>query len=467
MNYRIVSGIETHIELSTKSKIFCGCSTRFGAPPNTQCCPVCTGQPGALPSLNMRAVQLGIRAGLALHCRISPRMRFDRKNYFYPDLPKGYQITQYDLPLCTGGYVQLESGRRIRIERVHLEEDAGKLIHQNGSTYIDYNRSGVPLIEVVSMPDISSPQEAREYVEQLQLIMRYAGVSDCRMQEGSMRCDINISLVKDGEAGTRTEIKNMNSPAYIARAMQAEAERQRKILLGGGRVERATLRYDEASGRTVPMRLKEGAEDYRYFPEPDLPEITISRQFTESAGALPEMPHERFERHISLGVSANHARILCRYVAEGAFFYGCVKHGADAAKCSNLIAGTVFALITDDDGREEFFKNFPPEDFARLVRAVTDGKIGTTLAQGVLEKVITRGGAVVDYLTAQDMRGIDVEELRELCRAAVAADPVAAADYRAGKLKAIGAFFGYIKRASEGRADIPAAEAILKELLKN
>ena len=265
MKYQMVSGFETHVELSTATKIFCGCSTKFGAAPNTHCCPVCIGQPGALPVLNKKVVEYAIRAGLATHCTINTVTHLDRKNYCYPDLPKAYQISQYDKPLCEHGYVELESGKRIRITRIHIEEDAGKLVHERGHTFIDYNRGGVPLIEIVSEPDISSPQEAREYVEKLQLIMRYIGVSDCRMQEGSLRCDVNISLKREGDTrpGTRTEIKNMNSLNFIERAMEYEAARQAEILDGGGKVEQATLRYDETTGETYVMRTKEDAQDYR------------------------------------------------------------------------------------------------------------------------------------------------------------------------------------------------------------
>ena len=268
MKYQLVSGLETHVELATATKIFCGCTTAFGGAPNTHCCPVCTGQPGALPILNKRVVEFAIRAGLATHCTINTTTHLDRKNYCYPDLPKAYQISQFDKPLCEHGYVELESGKRIGITRIHIEEDAGKLVHESGFTFIDYNRGGVPLIEIVSEPDISSPEEAREYVEKLQLIMRYIGVSDCKMQEGSMRCDVNISLMPVGSTkfGTRTEIKNMNSLSYIEKAMAYEYSRQAEILDNGGEVVQATMRYDEHTGETSVMRTKEDAHDYRYFP---------------------------------------------------------------------------------------------------------------------------------------------------------------------------------------------------------
>ncbi|MBO4962171.1 MAG: Asp-tRNA(Asn)/Glu-tRNA(Gln) amidotransferase subunit GatB, partial [Clostridia bacterium] len=268
MKYEIVSGLETHVELSTKTKIFCGCTTAFGGAPNSHTCPVCTGMPGALPILNRKVLEYAIRAGLATNCKINLITRMDRKNYTYPDLPKAYQISQFDKPVCENGYITLSSGKKIGITRIHIEEDAGKLVHENGYTYVDYNRGGVPLIEIVSEPDISSSDEAKEYIEKLQLIMRYIGVSDCKMQEGSIRCDVNISLRPVGETkfGTRTEIKNMNSLSHIEKAMKYEYERQAEILDNGGKVVQETLRFNEEDGTTSSMRGKEDAQDYRYFP---------------------------------------------------------------------------------------------------------------------------------------------------------------------------------------------------------
>ena len=284
MKYELVSGFETHIELSTKTKIFCGCTTQFGGEPNTHCCPVCIGLPGTLPVLNREVVRFAIKAGLAVHGEIAEVAKMDRKNYCYPDLSKAYQISQLYAPLIIGGYVELSNGRKIRLHHIHIEEDAGKLIHQHGDTYVDYNRGGVPLIEIVSEPDIRSIDEAKEYVERLQQVMRYIGVSDCKMQEGSMRCDVNISVRPEGtEAfGTRTEIKNMNSITNIARAMEYEYERQVDLIESGGKVVQETLRFDDASGTTSSMRSKEDAHDYRYFRDPDLVTINIARDEVEA-----------------------------------------------------------------------------------------------------------------------------------------------------------------------------------------
>ena len=271
VKYEMVAGLETHVELSTRTKIFCGCTTAFGGEPNTHCCPICIGLPGTLPKLNERVVEYAIKAGLATHCRIAENARMDRKNYVYPDLPKAYQISQFDKPLCEGGYIELSNGRKIRLTRIHIEEDAGKLVHERGDTYVDYNRGGVPLIEIVSEPDIRSIDEAKEYLEKIQLIMKYIGVSDCKMQEGSLRCDVNISLrpVGSEKFGTRCEIKNMNSFTYMERAMKYEFERQADLLDSGEEVIQETRRYDVESGCTESMRGKEDAQDYRYFREPD------------------------------------------------------------------------------------------------------------------------------------------------------------------------------------------------------
>ena len=299
MKYELVSGFETHIELSTKTKIFCGCTTQFGGEPNTHCCPVCIGLPGTLPVLNKEVVRFAIKAGLAVHGKIAEVAKMDRKNYCYPDLAKAYQIGQLYAPLIIGGYIELSNGRKIRLHHIHIEEDAGKLIHRHGDTYVDYNRGGVPLIEIVSEPDIRSIDEAKEYVERLQQVMRWVGISDCKMQEGSMRCDVNISVRPEGteEFGTRTEIKNMNSITNIARAMEYEYERQVDLIESGGKVVQETLRFDDVTGATSSMRSKEDAHDYRYFRDPDLVTINIPREEVEQLKAeMPELPADRFER---------------------------------------------------------------------------------------------------------------------------------------------------------------------------
>ena len=469
MKYRMVSGFETHVELATNTKIFCGCSTKFGASPNTHCCPVCTGQPGALPVLNKKVVEFAIRAGLATHCTINTTTHLDRKNYCYPDLPKAYQISQFDKPLCEHGYVELESGKKIRLTRIHIEEDAGKLVHERGYTFIDYNRGGVPLIEIVSEPDISSPEEAREYVEKLQLIMRYIGVSDCKMQEGSMRCDVNISLQREGSSvlGTRTEIKNMNSLSFIEKAMAYEAKRQEEVLSSGGEVEQATLRFDEATGETYVMRTKEDAQDYRYFPEPDLLTVKIPQaEVDKIAASLPELPLEKLRRYTgALGISVQNARLLYKYKAVCDFFERCLSLGAGAKNLSNLIVGTVYSYLPTEEEKEAFKINVAAEEMAGRAKYVDGGKINFTLAQMTLSKMLKEGGALGDYIKPADLEGISDGELEELCKRAIEENPKIAEDFRGGKEKAIGGLFGYIKRATQGRADIKKAEAVLRRLL--
>lgn len=470
MKYELVAGLETHVELAAATKIFCSCTTAFGGAPNTHCCPVCTGQPGALPVLNKKAVEYAVRAGLATHCKINAVTHLDRKNYCYPDLPKAYQISQFDKPLCYGGYVELESGKRIGITRIHIEEDAGKLVHERGFTFVDYNRGGVPLIEIVSEPDISSADEAREYVEKLQLMMRYIGVSDCKMQEGSMRCDVNVSLRPEGSKilGTRTEIKNMNSISFMERAIAYEYDRQAEILDGGGKVEQATLRFDEHSGETSVMRTKEDAQDYRYFPEPDVLTVRISESAVEEArAALPELPLEKLRRYIGvLGIGEQNARHLYRYRKVCDFLDRAVEKGANPRRAANLMVGTVYSALATEEDKEKFEIKVSAEEFAKLVILLDEGKINSTLAQMTLTKLLERGGEVAEYITAEDVAGVSQDELTALCRRAMAANPQAVADFKGGKEKAISALYGYIKRATQGKADIRKADEILRSLIK-
>ena len=322
--YETVIGLEVHVELATKTKIFCGCTTKFGGAPNSHCCPVCIGLPGTLPKLNREVVRYAIRAGLAVHGEIAEISKMDRKNYCYPDLSKAYQISQLYAPLIIGGYVELSNGRKIRLHHIHIEEDAGKLIHQHGDTYVDYNRGGVPLIEIVSEPDIRSIDEAREYVEKLQQVMRYIGISDCKMQEGSMRCDVNISVRPKGseKLGTRTEIKNMNSINNIAKAMEYEFERQVDLIENGGSVVQETLRYDDATNTTSSMRSKEDAHDYRYFRDPDLVTIHVPKDVVEEIkAAMPELPADKCRRYIDeLAIPEKDAQLLTKYRKISEYF---------------------------------------------------------------------------------------------------------------------------------------------------
>lgn len=470
MKYRLVSGLETHVELATATKIFCGCTTAFGGAPNTHCCPVCTGQPGTLPVLNKKVVEYAIRAGLATHCTINTTTHLDRKNYCYPDLPKAYQISQFDKPLCEHGYVELESGKRIGITRIHIEEDAGKLVHESGYTYIDYNRGGVPLIEIVSEPDISSPEEAKEYVEKLQLIMRYIGVSDCKMQEGSMRCDVNISVMPDGatEFGTRTEIKNMNSISYIEKAMGYEYRRQIEVIESGGKIVQATLRYDEHSGETSVMRTKEDAQDYRYFPEPDILTVVIPEEkVDEIRASLPELPTDKLHRYIcELKINPATAKLLYKYKRVCDFAEKAFALGAGVKNTVNLIVGTLYSKLETEEDKEKFLLPVTAEEMAKLVKLADEGKINITLAQKTLAKMAEEGKPVSEYIRPADIAGMDDGELEIICRQAVEANPAAVADFKAGKDKAIFALYGFVKKATQGKADIKKADAIIKKLIK-
>ncbi len=469
MNYEIVCGIETHIELATRTKIFCGCTTEFGGEPNTHCCPVCTGQPGSLPILNQKVVEYAIRAGLALNCKINTRSHMDRKNYVYPDLPKAYQISQYDEPLCENGYIELDSGKRIGITRIHIEEDAGKLIHENGYTYIDYNRSGVPLIEIVSEPDISSAEEAREYAEKLQLIMRYIGISDCKMQEGSMRCDVNLSLRKPGDPnfGVRTEIKNINSLSFIQKAVMAEAERQADILDAGGTIVQQTMRYDEATNSVAPMRDKENSDDYRYFPDPDILRFCIDEdKIEEIRASLPELPFDKLRRYVNdLGLPEATARQISRYRKVAEFFEGTLAGGASVKNAANLIVGTIFSHMNTEEEKELFAVRISADQFAELVRLLDEKKINYGVAQGTLQKMLESGKSVDEFIKPEDLAGISDEELESLCREAFDANPKAVADVRNGKDKAINVMFGFIMKKTGGKADIRKAEALLRKMI--
>lgn len=469
LKYELVAGFETHVELQTKTKIFCSCTTAFGGDPNTHCCPVCIGLPGTLPKLNERVVEYAIMAGLATNCEIAGIAKMDRKNYCYPDLPKAYQISQYDKPLCQHGYIELSNGRRIRILRIHIEEDAGKLIHSHGDTYVDYNRGGVPLIEIVTEPDFRSVDEAKEYVERLQQIMRYIGVSDCRMQEGSMRCDVNISVRPAGSEnlGTRTEIKNMNSITNIAKAMEYEYDRQIELIEAGGAVVQETLRYDDATGTTSPMRSKEDAHDYRYFREPDLVTIAVPREkVDEIASRLPELPEKKFARYTAdYGIPEKDAAQLTKYRAIAEYFDTAIEGLKSPKTASNFIIGQIFRRLETEADKEAFVVQTTAAQLNELCRLLESGKLKNNLAKTALEKMLDSGKPVTDFVSESDMAGLDEATLTEYCQNAIAAMSAAAADYKSGKEKALMAILGNVMKQSRGRADAGAVTKKLKELL--
>lgn len=469
--YELVAGLETHVELATKTKIFCGCTTAFGATPNTHCCPVCIGLPGTLPLLNEQVVNYAILAGLATNCEISEYSKMDRKNYCYPDLPKAYQISQYDMPLCKNGYIPLSNGRKIRITRIHIEEDAGKLIHERGNTYVDYNRGGVPLIEIVSEPDIRSAEEAREYVETLQLIMRHIGVSDCKMQEGSLRCDVNISVRPKGSEtlGTRTEIKNMNSFTFMARAMQYEMERQIDLLESGETVRQETLRYLPDENRTEPMRGKEDAHDYRYFREPDLVPIHVTRERVEALRKqLPESPTEKLRRYTEeLGLPQADAQLLVKYRRVAEYFEAASKETKSPKTAANCILGPIFSRLSTEEEKETFELPVSPEALRELIALFDAGKIRMNLLRATLEKMLDTGKPASAFLTETDLAGIDDQTLQTLCQTAVQSNEKAVQDFRAGKEKALKVLLGQIMKATKGRADAVKAESLIREIIAN
>lgn len=469
MKYEMVAGLETHIELATNTKIFCGCTTQFGGEPNTHCCPVCIGLPGTLPKLNRQVVRYAILAGLATHCEIANISKMDRKNYCYPDLPKAYQISQYDKPLCLNGYVELSNGRKIRLTRIHIEEDAGKLIHSHGDTFVDYNRGGVPLIEIVSEPDIRSVEEAKEYVEKLQLIMKYIGISDCKMQEGSMRCDVNISVRPQGseEFGTRTEIKNMNSITFMAKAMEYEYSRQVDLIESGGKVEQETLRYDEATDTTSSMRGKEDAHDYRYFREPDLVTIEVSDEEIHALKErLPELPFEKQARYINqLQLPQADAQLLTKYRKVAEYFEQAIRGTKNPRTAANFIIGQIFRTMENDSAKEAFDVAVSAENLNELIRLLDEGKIRMNLAKATLDKMLKTGKRATDFLSESDMGVLDEQALLQLCQQAIESNPGAVSDYKNGKTKALKALLGFVMKNSRGKADATAAEQKLIDLI--
>ena len=467
-DYEAVIGIEVHCELTTETKMFCGCAATFGAPPNTQVCPVCLGMPGALPVLNGAAVDLAIKAGLAAHCAIAPRCGTDRKHYFYPDLPKAYQISQYDVPLCAGGYLQIDCGggeKRIGITRIHIEEDAGKLIHTDAGTLIDCHRCGVPLIEIVSEPDIRSAEEAAAYVSKLRAVMMYAGVCDGRMQEGSLRADVNLSVRKRGDTalGTRTETKNLNSFTNIRKAVEYEYRRQVELLRRGGAVTRQTLRFDDRTGKTVPMRDKESAADYRFFPEPDLaPIVTDPARIERLRGEIPKLPDERKAEYVAkYALTAFDAEMITSERLFAELFEAAAERTTHPKLLANLLISEVMRAA-DPCGPAPL----APAHLAQVAQLLGDGAINSSVAKTVIAALLTEDTDAVAYVDAHDLRQIaDPAALRPCVERAIALCPKAVADYRRGKTAASRAIFGKVMAETGGRGDPAAIERLLTAAL--
>lgn len=471
MNYDLVVGLETHVELLTKTKIFCGCKNAFGSEPNTNCCPVCIGLPGTLPKLNKEVVNFAIKAGLALNCDISLNSKMDRKNYVYPDLSKAYQISQFYSPICKNGYVELDSGKKIRIHQIHMEEDAGKLIHKGGDVYVDYNRGGVPLLEIVSEPDISSSEEAKEYVEKLQMIMRYIEVSDCKMQEGSMRCDVNVSVKPDGSdvLGIRTEIKNMNSITFMTKAINYERDRHIDLIESGGKVIQQTLRFVEETNSTESMRSKEDAQDYRYFRDPDLLDICLENSYIENIKkSLPELPASRYKRYtVDMGISEKDASLIIKYKNVSDFFEKASKNLKNPKVISNFIIGQIFRNIETESEREKFEILITPEQLSELALLMESGKLNMNLAKKALLKMLETGKGVREFVSEKDMQGLSEEEIKQLCKEAIVANKSAVEDYLGGKEKALKALLGYVMKQTRGKGNAQEIEKQLICMIKN
>lgn len=473
--YEPVIGLEVHAELNTSSKIYCPCQNAFGGMPNTRVCPVCMGLPGTLPVLNQKAVEHAVRMGLALHCRVNPVSRQDRKHYFYPDLPKAYQISQADIPICEDGWVSfLADGEmhRIGIERLHIEEDAGKLIHDAApdATLIDFNRCGVPLIEIVSRPDIRSSRQAKVYLDTIRYILQYLGISDCKMQEGSLRCDVNVSIRKCGDThlGTRVEMKNVNSFSAAVRSIEYEVQRQIQILASGGQIEQETRRWDDKKGESILMRTKETAQDYHFLPEPDLQDIVLKPSYIESLrSGLPELPNEKIIRYVQdLGLTEAEAVLIIESPDKCCFFEDCLSRGTCLPKSvCNWILGDVSQYMNETE-QSILDSCMTPERLCELICLTENGVVSSSAAKTVFRAVLERDLPPEVLITELGLKqDSDRESLKALVIRILGAFPAAADDYRNGKRSAMGFLIGQCMKASGGRANPVLLKELAEELL--
>lgn len=469
-NYEAVIGLEVHVELNTATKLFCGCPTTFGAQPNTQCCPICMGFPGTLPTLNTEAVRLAVKAGLALNCNIATKLKFDRKNYFYPDLPKAYQITQNEIPLCRDGYIDIETEhgkKRIGISRIHIEEDAGKLIHENTFTKLDFNRCGLPLIEIVSAPEISTAEEAISYIRNLKTILKFTKISDVKMNEGSLRCDINISVRKKGttELGTRTEIKNLNSFKFIKKAVNSEFLRQVSLIENGEDIVCQTLGFNESNGKTYPLRSKETSVDYRFFPEPDLPEINIDKSvISEIKESISELPQDKKKHLISrYNLSSYDAERISVNSILSQYFESAAEKTSFPKILANLLLGEP---TLNGEENEELPKADTSGSFATVAELFGTGEITSQTAKLLTSKIATENTNPITYILENNLRQInDLETIKEMCETVIKQNKKIADDYGNGKRNALQSLIGKIMRESGGRANPTVTGKILEELL--
>ena len=475
-DYEVVMGLEVHAELSTKTKIFCSCPTKFGAEPNSQTCPICMAMPGTLPVLNEKVVEYAVKAGLATNCEISRNSKNDRKNYFYPDLPKSYQISQFDRPLCEHGYVEIEINgekKKIRLTRIHIEEDAGKLNHDEfgGGSLVDLNRAGVPLIEIVSEPDLRSSEEVEQYLRKLKSILEYIEVSDCKMQEGSLRADVNVSVRKKGDTklGTRTEMKNMNSFRSIVRAIEYEVDRQIDVIEEGGKIEQETLRWDDVSGKTFPMRDKEDAQDYRYFPDPDLVAIKLSEEYIENIkNSLPELPESRKERYLEeYQLSEKDAKLITasKYLSD--LFENAVKVCNNPKAVNNWIISDISRILNETE-MEPIQIPFDSNQLGKLVILIDKGTISSSIGKKVLVELFENPRDPEDIIKEKGWIQISDEgAIKEVVLKVLEANPQSIADYKGGKDKALGFLVGQAMKETKGKANPQMLnEMFLDELKK-
>jgi len=477
--YEAVIGLEVHVQLLTKSKIFCSCSTHFGDPPNSNVCPVCLGLPGALPVLNREVATMAMKAALALNCAVNPRSRFARKNYFYPDLPKGYQISQYDEPLSQDGWIDIEvhgARKRIGVTRVHLEEDAGKSLHEgfpdsDRNSYIDLNRSGVPLIEIVSEPDLRASEEAYDYLTRLKTLMLYLEVSNCNMEEGSLRCDANVSVRLAGASafGTKTEVKNLNSFRFLQRALEYEIERQIEIVEGGGTIHQETRLWDSREQRTYGMRSKEFAHDYRYFPEPDLLPLVIGDEWKEEARrSLPELPEARRQRFlIDYGVTDYDAAQLTSSKPLADYYEALVKACGDPKLAANWVLSELLYLLNEGN-REITDSPVPAQDLAELLGRISKGSVSGKMGKDILGRMFKEGKTAGQVISEQGLEQIqDEDRIAAVAREVINANPKQTAQYRQGKTATLGWFVGQVMKATRGQANPQLVQEILKKELSS
>ncbi len=470
MEFEPVIGLEIHVQMDTKTKLFCSCPVEFGAEPNSNVCPVCLGLPGSLPVINKRAVEFAIRAGLALNCQINMRSVFARKNYFYPDLPKGYQISQYEEPIAVNGWLEV-GGKRVRIRRLHIEEDAGKNIHEGSKTYVDLNRAGTPLMEIVTEPDIDSPQMAREFLEKLRNIMRYTGVSRADMEKGQLRCDINVSIRPEGskELGTRVEIKNVNSFRFVQKAIESEMERQIKLLLSGEKIVQETRTFDPSTGLTHTMRTKEEAEDYRYFPEPDLLPLVIPPQWLEEIKAdMPELPEERYERFMkNYALDQYSARVLTDNKELGDFFEESLRYyGQDPKLTANWLLNDLLGNLSEA-GKDIESSPVSPQSLAELVKLIRENVLSSKLAKEVIKEMTATGKRPSQIVEEKGLRQVSDEgQIRSMIEEVLKENSKEVERFKAGEEKLFGFLVGQVMKKAKGKANPQMVNRILKEMLR-